>query len=172
MSKFATILFILVCSAASALAQMPQPKWTSFDAAKIRYFETGDRRADKALVLVHCWTCNAEFWRDQINAFPQYRVLAMDLPGHGGSDKPKIDYSMDHFARSVDAVMKAAGVKRAVLAGHSMGTPVIRQFQRLYPKKTLGLIIVDGALRPIAPKGEVDKFFAPLYANYAGEAPK
>jgi pimeloyl-ACP methyl ester carboxylesterase len=97
------------------------------------------------------------FWRYQVPAFDgKIRMILVDLPGHGQSDKPNIDYTMDLFARSVDVVLKEAGVDKAVLAGHSMGTPVIRQFLRLYPKKTAGLIVVDGALR--APKFKPDEF--------------
>ena len=76
------------------------------------------------------------------------RMLFVDLPGYGKSDKPKMDYTMDVFAQAVDAVLRDAGVERAVLAGHSMGTPVVLQFYRLYPAKTKALVFVDGPLRP------------------------
>jgi pimeloyl-ACP methyl ester carboxylesterase len=74
-------------------------------------------------------------------------VIALDLPGHGQSDKPQIAYTMDLFANAIDAVMRDAKVERAVLVGHSMGTPVARQFYRKYPQKTLAIVIVDGGLR-------------------------
>ena len=91
------------------------------------------------------------------------RVLAVDLPGHGASDKPQqVAYTMDLFARAVEAVMRDAGVKRAVLVGHSMGTPVVRQFYRRYPEKTLALVIVDGGLRPFAPRERMEPFIASL----------
>jgi pimeloyl-ACP methyl ester carboxylesterase len=81
------------------------------------------------------------FWRYQVPAFEgKIRMIVVDLPGHGESDKPKVDYTPDLFAKSVDAVLTEAGVKKVVLAGHSMGTPVVRQYARLYPKKTAGLI--------------------------------
>lgn len=162
-------LFALFVIAAQAQPS-PQERWVTLDGNKVRYLDAGNAGAKEALVFVHCWTCSADFWRDQVNAFPQYRVIAMDLPGHGQSDKPKIEYTMDHFAKAVDAVMADAGVKRAVLAGHSMGTPVIRRFYELYPKKTLGLVLVDGALLPFGPRSEVDKFFEPLFANYRSGA--
>jgi pimeloyl-ACP methyl ester carboxylesterase len=79
---------------------------------------------------------------------------------------------MEYFARSIDAVMKSAKVKQAVLVGHSMGTPVIRQFYRIFPSETVGLVIVDGALKPFGPKAETEKFFAPLYEHYDQQAPK
>jgi pimeloyl-ACP methyl ester carboxylesterase len=79
---------------------------------------------------------------------------------------------MEYFARSIEAVMKAAKVRQAVLVGHSMGTPVMRQFYRLYPQETLGLVIVDGPLRAFGPKAQMETFFAPLRANFKNNGPK
>ena len=140
--------------------------FADYNGVKVHYRETG--KGSQALIFVHGWACNAEFWKDSISAFPDRHVIAVDLPGHGKSDKPQVAYTMDYFARSIEAVMKEAKVKKAVLVGHSMGTPVIRQFYRFYPEKTLGLVIVDGALRG-ASKAQMEQFIAPLRANY-GEA--
>jgi pimeloyl-ACP methyl ester carboxylesterase len=131
------------------------------DGRRVHYENHGTGR--EAIVLIHGWTCGLEFWRGQIpDLSKRTRVIAIDLPGHGKSDKPEIPYSIEFFARAVDAVMQDAGVDRAVLAGHSMGTPVARQFYRKYPKKTLGLVIVDGPLRPFGDKKMMDGFIAPL----------
>src|SRR5262249_18539836 len=101
-------------------------------------------------------------WRFQVPALEgKFRLILIDLPGHGQSDKPKIDYTMDLFARAVNEVMKDADVEEAVLTGHSMGTPVVRQFYRLFPKKTRGLVAVDGALKPFSTKkADAEKFVA------------
>jgi pimeloyl-ACP methyl ester carboxylesterase len=74
--------------------------------------------------------------------------------------------------KPVEAVMRDAGIKKAVLVGHSMGTPVIRQFYRLYPEKTLGLVIVDGALRPMGTKEQDAQYMAFIRADYKANAPK
>jgi len=166
MKRISIVLFIcFVIFVAPAIGQTPLSRWAKFDSGRVHYYDVG-KKNKKALILVHCWTCNAEFWKDSYSAFPEYRVIAIDLPGHGESDKPKINYSMDYFAESIDAVMKDAGVKQAVLAGHSMGTPVVRRFYELHPKSVLGLIIVDGALIPFGTRAEVDKYFAPMFADY------
>lgn len=153
-------------------AQSVKRKTAKVDNAAVSYYDIGKKKSDTALVLVHCWTCNSEFWKENYRAFPEFRVIAMDLPGHGQSDKPKADYSMEFFAKSVNAVMTKAGVKKAVLVGHSMGTPIIRRFYELYPSKTLGLVLVDGALLPYGPREQVEVFFAPMYADYKTNAPK
>lgn len=167
---FLSVVFVLAAGV-PAQDKTPKAKWAKFDSNKVRYYDIGNTKSRSALVLVHCWTCNVEFWKDSYNAFPNYRVIAMDLPGHGESDKPKIEYSMEYFAKSVDAVMKRAGVRKAVFAGHSMGTPVIRRYYEMYPEKTLGLILVDGSLLPFGPREEVDKFFEPLFKDYKAGAP-
>ena len=160
-------VFILIVFCQPIWAQdKPNPldkapsQFAKLDNIRVHYKSLGT--GDTALVFVHGWTCNMNFWRYQVPAFDgKIRMILIDLPGHGESEKPKIDYSMDLFAKSVGEVLKEAGVEKAILVGHSMGTTVIRQFARLYPKKTSGLIVVDGAMR--APKfkpGEFDKFVA------------
>lgn len=130
---------------ADALDKAPSA-YATCDGHKIHYKSLGT--GDTALVFVHGWTCDLNAWRYQVPAFDgKVRVILVDLPGHGKSDKPKIDYTMDVFAKAVDSVLTDAGVKRAVLAGHSMGTPVVRQYYRLYPKKVIGLVAVDGRLQ-------------------------
>jgi pimeloyl-ACP methyl ester carboxylesterase len=127
---------------------------------KVHYKSLG--KGETALVFVHGWTCDLTSWRYQVPVFEgKVRMVLIDLPGHGKSDKPKIDYTMDVFAKAIDAVLRDAGVTRAVLAGHSMGTPVVRQYYRLYPKKVLGLVAVDGSLqRRDIPPEMVKKFVA------------
>jgi len=165
------MFFIIALFAAAASAAAPVSRWAKYDNGKVHYLDVG-KRDKKALIFIHGWTCNAEFWKDSYNAFPGYRVIAIDLPGHGQSDKPHVEYTMEYFARSIEAVMKDAGVKQAVLAGHSMGTPVIRQFYRLFPTETLGLVIVDGALKPFGSRAETEKFFTPLFEHYQQKAPE
>ena len=157
--KHIPLLFVLLLASVSFAAA--QDKYAKLGANKIHYVSEG--KGKDAIVLVHGWTCNLTNWRDQIPELSKRaRVIALDLPGHGLSDKPQTTYSMDLFADAIAAVMKDAGVERAVLIGHSMGTPVARQFYRKYPQKTLGLVIVDGALRQIGPKEQREQFTAPL----------
>src|SRR2546425_2179191 len=166
---FAVALLFATAIAPSARVEAASPKdeknptaesrFTKLDGARIHYVNYG--KGSDALVLIHGWTCNIDNWRDQIPDFEKRnRVIAIDLPGHGQSDKPQVAYSMELFARAVDAVMRDAHVERAVLVGHSMGTPIARQFYRKYPQKTLAIVIVDGALRTFGDKKLMDGFIA------------
>jgi pimeloyl-ACP methyl ester carboxylesterase len=159
-------------SARNAKGGTADSRFATLDGMRVHYVNYG--KGSEALVLIHGWTCNVDNWRDQIPDFARRnRVIAIDLPGHGQSDKPQITYSMDLFARAVEAVMRDAKVKRAVLVGHSMGTPVARQFYRKYPDKTLAIVIVDGALRPFGDKAMMDNLIAgfrgPNYRDVIGQ---
>ena len=160
------LIVTLLLASTAALAADGESQYAKLDNTKIHYKSYG--KGSNALVLVHGWTCNLDNWRDQIPDFAKRnRVLALDLPGHGQSDKPQIVYTMDLFANAIDAVMRDAKVDRAVLVGHSMGTPVARQFYRKYPQKTLAIVIVDGGLRLFGTKemreGFLTMFRSPSY---------
>jgi pimeloyl-ACP methyl ester carboxylesterase len=157
--RFSVVLALLVVTGSLAAAQ--ESKYAKLETGRVHYQSYG--KGKDVLVLVHGWGGNLNLWRDQVAELSKRaRVIALDLPGHGMSDKPQTTYSMDLFAAAIDAVMKDAKVERAVLVGHSMGTPVVRQFYRKYPQKTLGLVIVDGGLRPFGTKEQREQFMAPL----------
>ena len=160
------VLFVMITFALVGFGQAPKDNWTDFGGVKLHYYDIGNSKSKNALVFVHCWTCNVEFWKESYGKFPNYRVIAIDLPGHGKSDKPRVDYSMEYFAKAIDAVLKTAGVTKAVLVGHSMGTPVVRRYYELYPGTTLALVVVDGALIPMGPRDQMEKFFEPLTKDY------
>jgi non-heme chloroperoxidase len=157
--KYLWAVFVILVSLGTASAFDGESQFTKLGDIRVHYKSFG--KGSDALVLVHGWSCNLDNWRDQFPDFARRnRVIALDLPGHGQSDKPQVSYTMDLFAAAIDAVMRDAKVERAVVAGHSMGTPVARQFYRKYPQKTLGIIIVDGALRPFGTKEMREQFVA------------
>ena len=165
--RHVAIVALVLVAATAVFAADGESQYAKLDGARIHYKSWG--KGKDALVLVHGWGCNINHWRDQIpDLSKRNRVLALDLPGHGESDKPKdLAYTMDLFANAIDAVMRDAKVEHAVVMGHSMGTPVARQFYRKYPQKTLGIIIVDGGLRPFGTKEMRDQFVAMVRApNY------
>ena len=169
--KLFLVSLVMLMLAGIGHAAGPRSGYADLDGNKIHYLDTGGSKKD-AIVFIHGWTCNADFWRGSISEFPGRRVIAVDLIGHGKSDKPTAVYSMEFFARSVEAVMRKAKIDRAVLVGHSMGTPVARQFYRLYPSRTLGIVVVDGAMRAMATEAQMKEFAAPLRTDYVQNAPK
>ncbi|MEO5925455.1 MAG: alpha/beta hydrolase [Bryobacteraceae bacterium] len=102
----------------------------------------------KTIIFVHGWTCDETSWDQQVPAFEKdYRVITLDLPGHGKSGAPKSEaLSMTLFARAIEAVRVEAKAGNVVLVGHSMGVPVIRQYARMFPTHVAGLVPVDGPI--------------------------
>jgi len=118
----------------------------SVDGLTIHSSTTGSGKA--TMVFIHGWTCDSSSWAAQVPAFAKkYRVITLDLPGHGRSASPKDGkFTMDLFARAVEAVREEAKADKVVLVGHSMGAPVIREYARLYPQHVAALVAVDGPL--------------------------
>jgi pimeloyl-ACP methyl ester carboxylesterase len=150
------ILALVFASAASA---------ASVDGLHINSASSGHGKA--TLVLVHGWTCDSSSWDAQVPALSShYRVITLDLPGHGRSGAPKDGkFTMDLFARAVEAVRAESGADKIVLVGHSMGAPVIRQYARLFPEHVAGLVAVDG---PLDMRGFGDGFKPPSLAGPDG----
>jgi pimeloyl-ACP methyl ester carboxylesterase len=134
-------------------AAEPTSAFATFEGKQVHYMDTGG--AKPALVLVHGWACDWRAWKAQLESLAsRARVIAVDLPGHGQSQVPDSEFAMDLFAKATAAVMDHAGVERAVLVGHSNGTPVIRQFYRLFPGRARALVAVDGAFKQML-SGEI-----------------
>jgi pimeloyl-ACP methyl ester carboxylesterase len=134
----------------------PASAFATFEGKQVHYLDTGG--AGPAIVLVHGWASDSRAWRAQIKSLaPRARVIAVDLPGHGQSQAPGSEFSMDLFAKATAAVMDQAGVEGAVLVGHSNGTPVIRQFYRLFPGRTQALVAVDGPLKQMLSDAVVEQ---------------
>jgi sigma-B regulation protein RsbQ len=150
-------LFALVFASGASAA--------SVDGMKIRSASTGSGKA--TVVLVHGWTCDSSSWDAQVPVLAKhYRVITLDLPGHGRSGAPKDGkFSIELFARAVEAVRAEARADKIVLVGHSMGAPVIRQYARLFPEHVAGLVAVDG---PLDMRGFGEGFRPPSVAGPEG----
>ena len=132
---------LLVCAAFTLEASA-----ATVDGLKIHSSSAG--KARQTVILVHGWTCDSTSWTAQVGPLSKmYRVVTLDLPGHGLSGSPADGkFSVDQFARAVEAVRAETNADKVVLVGHSMGAPVIRQYARLYPQHVAGLVAVDGPL--------------------------
>jgi len=114
----------------------------SGDSSVIDYGVGG--QGDVTIVLIHCWTCNHAFWNSQIEYFSnKYRVVWLDLAGHGASTSIRQQYTMEAFGEDVAAVVNRVGADRVVLVGHSMGGPVAMEAARLLGDKVIGIVGVD-----------------------------
>ena len=117
----------------------------SADGVSVRYESFG--RGEPALVLVHCWSCDRHLWDAVVPRLAkQRRVVTLDLAGHGESGRDRKDWTIPAFGEDVRAVVEALGLRKVILAGHSMGGPVILEAARGLPGRVVGLIPVDTCL--------------------------
>jgi len=101
-------------------------------------------RGDAALVFLHGWCGDREYWQHQVEAFAaDYRVVALDQAGHGESGKGRKAWTADGLAGDVEAVVKALGLKRVILVGHSMGGSVALLAAKRMPGTVIAVIGVD-----------------------------
>lgn len=147
-----------------------ESKFVDVDHLKVHYTNYG--KGDIALVFVHGWACDETVWSEQAPALAEkIRVITIDLPGHGQSDKPKtIEYNKELYTRAIEGVVKDAGVKSVVLAGHSNGTPFVREYYRKFPGKVKALVVVEGPLHAMFDRDTMEKFVVPLKGDNYPEA--
>jgi pimeloyl-ACP methyl ester carboxylesterase len=115
---------------------------------RIRVVERGDPAAPP-IVLVHGWGCTVYVFRFNIPVISDagYRVVALDLKGHGLSDKPPgadeytIDALVEHLRQTFDAI----GLERPVLAGHSLGGSLTYHFAASHPDRVSGIGLISPA---------------------------
>lgn len=127
---------------------------------------------DPAIVLIHGWSCDSNYWREQIPELKKkYTVVAVDLAGHGGTDGNRTEWTMAHFGQDVATALSAVPNNQIVLVGHSMGGPVAIEAARLLKTRVIGIIGVDtfktiGVPQPS--KAQVDAIVKPFEADFIG----
>jgi pimeloyl-ACP methyl ester carboxylesterase len=166
------IAFLLIFAASRLVAEpiVSESKVVDVDHLKVHYTNYG--KGDTALFFVHGWSCDETVWTEQAPALAEkIRVITIDLPGHGQSDKPQtIEYNKDLYVRAIDRVVSDANVKSVILVGHSNGTPFVRHYYRKFPGKVKALVVVEGPLRPFFDRDTMEKFVVPLKGDNYPEA--
>jgi pimeloyl-ACP methyl ester carboxylesterase len=106
--------------------------------------EAGPADGD-VVVLIHGLASDSGTWDRAIGPLAEcgLRVIAVDLIGHGRSDKPAGGYLLDDFAASLAAFFDAVGVERATICGHSLGGAIAVHFGYHYPKRVERLVLVS-----------------------------
>jgi len=140
--------------------------------SRIDYEVAGE--GDTTLLFVHGWCINKSYWESQVDYFKdRYKVVTLDLPGHGDSDRNRTDWSMHNFGSDVVTVMEALMLDNVVLIGHSMGGNVILEAASMKPKAVIGFVGVDnfkdlGMEYSTEEKQEMDNFISQISDDYKG----
>jgi pimeloyl-ACP methyl ester carboxylesterase len=132
---------------------------------KIRVVERGEPTSPPVL-LVHGWGCSAFVFRRNMPALANagFRAIAVDLKGHGLSDKPiaSSEYTIDSLVVHLLEIVDALRLERPALAGHSLGGSLIYHFASKHPERARCL----GLLSPVGLTG------VPLMRLYRSVSPK
>ena len=115
----------------------------------IRSIECGDRGSDRVVLCVHGWACSVYSYRRLMPLLAELgmRVIAIDLPGHGLSEKPTDPryYALDAQVEVVFAAMQALEIEHCILVGHSMGGSICARAAVLAPERVDGLALLAPA---------------------------
>ena len=143
--KIVQISFLAILITSCVQQGSPGPKQgniISVDQTEIHYSVYGE--GETALVFVHGWCCDQEYWREQVDTFSQkYKVVTIDLAGHGKSGTVREDYTTQSFGMDVASVVKHLEMERIILIGHSMGGGVILSAAGQLKEQVLAVIGVD-----------------------------
>ncbi|MCB1924793.1 MAG: alpha/beta hydrolase [Gammaproteobacteria bacterium] len=164
------LLIVVGCTTTSHAPTDLPLRASSADGSEIHYGVRG--KGDLTLVFIHCWTCNHAFWNRQVEYFERdYRVVWLDLAGHGESGSQRTQYTMRGFGEDVAAVVNAIGAERVILVGHSMGGPVAVEAAELLGDRVIGIVGVDTFYTDFEyPRDEakIAEFVKPFENNFTG----
>lgn len=122
---------------------MEQHRTIMVDGHMVHYRDEG-RNNKKTVVLLHGFLQNLDVWSSYVLSYMHdFRVVTIDLPGHGHTDCFGEVHSMDLMARVVKTILDEAGVNQCVMIGHSMGGYVALAFAEKYPYSLRGLGLVN-----------------------------
>jgi pimeloyl-ACP methyl ester carboxylesterase len=115
---------------------------TTSDGVRLHYLHAG---SGKPILMIPGWSQTAEQFRHQLEGLSdRYRVIALDMRGHGESDKPEHGYKISRLAKDVRDTLEALDLEEVNILGHSMGSSVIWSYYDLYgPDRLAKLLLID-----------------------------
>jgi len=125
----------------------------AFDASKksialpngesLAYIDMGEH-SGPAVVLIHGYTDNARDWVPMLPYLSKrYRLILVDIRGHGQSGKPECCYSRLDFAYDIKLLLDALDVREADIVGHSLGSIIAQTFAEYWPERTARVVLIS-----------------------------
>jgi pimeloyl-ACP methyl ester carboxylesterase len=128
-------------------------QFAEIDGLHVRYIDTGAGSNNKTMLLVHGLGGSIESWINNISGLAkELRVIALDLPGFGYSDKPRMNYTIKFYSEFVSKFIKAMGAAPVTIAGSSLGGHVAAEVAIGHPDVVSRLVL-------ISPPGALPKSF-------------
>ena len=143
---------VLALASAAAAAEIEQGRFELSDGTGLNYLEAGE---GPVLLLVPGWSQTAAMFAPQLEGLSDaFRVIAVDMRGHGDSDKPDHGYRISRLAADLHELMQGLELEEVALGGHSMGSSVIWSYWEQFDDDMLGsILIIDQAPACVAMPG-------------------
>lgn len=126
-----------------------------FKNSKISYSDTGK---GTAIVLLHGFLENQTMWQDIVPELSKkYRIITIDLLGHGNTECMGYIHSMEDNADMVHEVLSELRIRKAILVGHSMGGYVALAYAELYPETLKGLVLLNSTSRADSEERKINR---------------
>jgi pimeloyl-ACP methyl ester carboxylesterase len=146
-------------------------KFAEVNGINLSYIDEGS--GNQTILLVHGLASNGGFWRYNIGELSkQYRVIAVDLPGYGKSDKGVYSYTMSFYADVVSGMLKQLNIKKVVYVGHSMGGQIGIHFSFRHKDQLEKLILVAPAGVETFSRGDGDWLKSVMTIDFVKKTPE
>jgi pimeloyl-ACP methyl ester carboxylesterase len=147
----AALVALVVLLAINTVVTNDETKPAKADVGRILKLPGGDLQVSDVgspsrptIALLHGFAGSIHWWEPAMDVMARnFHVVSIDLLGHGGSEKPDSGYSMPNQAKLVSQALDQLGVRRAIVAGHSMGGVVATALAEQDPSRVSGVVIVD-----------------------------
>lgn len=118
-----------------------------------------DQGTGLPIVFLHAFPLNRTMWATQERLLSsQFRIVTIDLRGHGESDTPPWRYTLEQSAGDVSALLGHLEIRRALFVGLSMGGYILFAFYRRYAARVKGLILADTKAQADTEEGKNGRF--------------
>lgn len=145
---------------------------TNVNNTTIAYNQYGN--GDTTLLFVHGWCINKEYWAAQTKHFSdKYKVVTLDLPGFGNSDKNRSEWTFEQYVEDVNEFINQQQLKNVILIGHSMSGDILLLMDTKYPASIIGIVGIDNLKRPVEQfsdedNREIEGFFKMMDSSFSG----
>lgn len=145
LSYLGVLLFLLLlegCYYSSRSDEFARYDPNKYERVSINYKVHG--KGDTTLVFIHDWNLDHTYWNEQVARFgSRYKVLNLDLAGHGNSGRDRTMWTAESFARDITNIIEKESITSAILVGHSLGADIALQIRDFVPQRIIGIIAIE-----------------------------
>jgi len=171
-ARIPILLLVIILVSCNSAVDRKENVTAKVNNTTIAYNQYGN--GDTTLLFVHGWCINKEYWSEQSKYFSdKYKVVALDLPGFGQSDKSRSEWTFEKFTDDINEFIKTEKLKNVILIGHSMSGDILLLMDTKYPGSVIGIVGIDNLKKPGVKLSEeenksIEGFFAMMDSSFSG----